>query len=120
MLYFKYSVLEEGSIICLKENGEGIIEDTNDVYVGIISGDYESYHFSLEVSTSESGEISWNFTELGYEVGTYSVNCIACNAYPGDPSCSDVKYTDYIYTNTSESDASASTLIAALAVYLLI
>jgi hypothetical protein len=120
VLYFEYSVLEEGSIVCIIENGEGIIEDTHYVYIGIMSDDCSSNRFSYEVSAGESGEISWNFTELVCEGGTYSVNCIACNAYPGDPSCSDVNYTDYMYINTSDSDSGASTLIAALAAYLLI
>ena len=122
VLLLNYTVDVDGSIYCLIQNGSGIIEDTDTVYSAEPSNGGEADYYAYDVIAEVSNSISWNFTELGYEVSTYSVNCIACNAYPGDPSCSDVVNTDYVYTATSdnENNSGASFLAAALAAYLLI
>jgi hypothetical protein len=65
---------------------------------------------------------SWNFTELEYEPSTYTVSCIVCNDFPGDPSCSEVESTNYTYTGEEDNeanDSSASVFIYAVAAYFL-
>ena len=123
ILVFNYTVVEDGQIVCTIQNGSGIVEDTDNVYGNIASSGQTSEYYAFDVSAGETDSYTWNFTELGYEVSTYSVNCIACNAYPGDPSCSEVESTDYVYTATDDngdSSSAASILAAVFAAYLLI
>ena len=49
-----------------------------------------------------------NFTDGEYEIGTYHINCIICNAFPGMPSCSSVKNTYYDFTNDIVNTFSAA------------
>ena len=117
-----YSSTVEGNIYCTVEaNGSAL---TSDQVYESVNADAESVDQYYDSITAGENYLMINFTDEGYTtLGTYHVNCIVCNDFPGTPDCSDtVKHTEYEYTaeeDNTESSSGAEALVVAFAAYFL-
>lgn len=116
VLHFNFTLTASGKMMCLVETDPdlNLMVDEQMIVAGICRNGSDCWEFRYEVAVVMGNQMwDFNFTEKGYEEDRYSVSCLVCNQYPGEPSCTGIKNTTLDYFRVDLSRAAA--LLAAFA-----